>query len=113
MDEGTKTRNAFQIVDELDSFGARLFTGSSLDMSFVRLQSTAENLQKSLGIMSDVVLNPAFPADQFTIQKQRRIAQIGQEKANPNALAQRILPAIIYGANHAYGKPASGTENVG
>ena len=61
--------------------------------------------------MSDVVLNPAFPADQFTIQKQRRIAQIGQEKANPNALAQRILPAIIYGANHAYGKPASGTEN--
>ena len=110
MDEGTKTRNAFQIVDELDSLGARLFTGSSLDMSFVRLQSTAENLQKSLGVMSDVVLNPSFPADQFSIQKQRRIAQIGQEKANPNALAQRILPAIIYGANHAYGKPASGTE---
>ena len=110
MDEGTKTRNAFQIVDELDSLGARLFTGSSLDMSFVRLQSTAENLQKSLGIMSDVVLNPSFPADQFSIQKQRRIAQIGQEKANPNALAQRILPAVIYGANHAYGKPASGTE---
>ena len=110
MDEGTKTRNAFQIVDELDSLGARLFTGSSLDMSFVRLQSTAENLQRSLGILSDVVLNPSFPADQFGIQKQRRIAQIGQEKANPNALAQRILPAIIYGANHAYGKPASGTE---
>ena len=110
LDEGTKTRNAFQIVDELDSLGARLSTGSSLDMSFVRLQSTAENLQKSLGIMSDVVLNPSFPADQFSIQKQRRIAQIGQEKANPNVLAQRILPAIIYGANHAYGKPASGTE---
>ncbi len=110
MDEGTKTRNAFQIVDELDSLGARLNTGSGLDMSFARLQSTAQNLQKSLGIMADVVLNPAFPADQFGIQKQRRIAQIGQEKANPNALAQRILPAIIYGANHAYGTPASGTE---
>ncbi len=110
MDEGTKTRNAFQIVDELDSLGARLNTGSGLDMSFVRLQSTAQNLQKSLGIMADVVLNPAFPADQFGIQKQRRIAQIGQEKANPNALAQRILPAVMYGANHAYGTPASGTE---
>lgn len=111
MDEGTKTRNAFQIVDELDSIGARLFTGNSLDMSFVRLQSTAENLQKSLGIMSDVVLNPSFPADQFDLKKQQRAAQIAQEKANPNALVQRILPAIIYGADHAYGKPASGTEN--
>ncbi len=110
MDEGTKTRNTFQIVDELDSLGARLNTGSSLDMSVVRLQSTAQNLQKSLGIMADVVLNPAFPADQFGIQKQRRLAQIGQEKANPNAMALRVLPAIIYGANHAYGKPASGNE---
>jgi zinc protease len=110
MDEGTKTRDAFQIVDELDSLGARLTTGSSLDMSFVRLQATAANLRPSLGIMADVVLNPSFPADQFTIQKQRRIAQIGQEKANPNALVQRVLPQILYGVNHAYGKPASGYE---
>lgn len=110
LDEGTKTRNAFQISDQLDSLGANLFTGSSLDFSFVRLQSTTANLQPSLGIMSDVVLNPTFPADKFTIQKQARLAQIGQEKANPVALAQRILPAMIYSGNHAYGKPVSGTE---
>lgn len=111
MDEGTKTRNAFQIVDELDSLGARLSTGSSLDMTFVRLQSTSENLQKSLGIMSDVILNPSFADDQFKLKKQQRVAQIGQEKAEPNSLAQRVLPAIIYGEQHAYGKPALGTEN--
>ena len=112
MDEGTKTRDVFQITDQLDSLGARLSTGSSLDLSFVRLQATAANLKPSLEIMSDVILNPAFPADQFTIQKQRRIANIGQEKANPNTLAQRILPAIIYGADHAYGKTASGSEKT-
>lgn len=112
IDEGTKTRDAFQIADQLDSLGARLNTGSSLDMSFVRLQATAANLRPSLGILADVVLNPSFPADQFAIQKQRRLAQIGQEKANPNALVQRVLPQIIYGANHAYGKPASGYEKT-
>jgi len=110
MDEGTKTRDAFQIANELDSLGANLFTGSGLDMSFVRLQSTAANLRPSLGIMADVVLNPSFPADLFAIQKQRRLAQIGQEKADPRSLATRVLPKIIYGANHAYGKPASGFE---
>ena len=112
MDEGTKTRDAFQIEKELDLLGANLFTGSSLDMSFVRLQATAESLRPSLAVMADVVLNPSFPADKFLIQKQRRLAQIGQEKANPNALAQRILPGIIYGAAHAYGKPASGSEKT-
>lgn len=112
MDEGTKTRDAFQIEKELDLLGANLFTVSSLDMSFVRLQATAESLRQSLAVMADVVLNPSFPADKFAIQKQRRVAQIGQEKANPNVLAQRILPGIIYGANHAYGKPSSGSEKT-
>jgi zinc protease len=112
MDEGTKTRDAFEIVNQLDSLGARLSTGSSLDMSFVRLQSTAANLKPSLEIMSDVVLNPAFPNNQFTIQKQNRLAGIGQEKASPNALALRIMPTILYGANHAYGTPASGSETT-
>jgi zinc protease len=112
MDEGTKTRDAFQIEKELDLLGANLFTGNSLDLSFVRLQATAENLRQSLAVMADVVLNPSFPDDKFAIQKQRRIAQIGQEKANPNVLAQRILPGIIYGADHAYGKPASGSEKT-
>lgn len=110
MDEGTKTRDTFQIANELDSLGAALFTSSSLDMSFVKLLATSANLRPSLAVMADVILNPSFPTDQFSIQKQRRLAQIGQEKAQPNALALRILPNIIYGANHAYGKPASGFE---
>ncbi len=75
MDEGTKTRNAFQITDQLDSLGARLSTGSSLDQSFVRLQATAENARPSLEIMADVVLNPSFPENQFAIQKQSRLAK--------------------------------------
>jgi zinc protease len=77
MDEGTKTRDAFQIANEIGSLGANLFTGSELDMSFVSLQSTSANLRPSLGIMADVVLNPAFPNDQFITQKQRRLLQIG------------------------------------
>jgi zinc protease len=108
MDEGTKTRNSFRIVDELDALGSELNTGSSLDMSIVRLNSTTANLKPSLPIMADVVLNPSFPADKFDIQKQLRLAQIGQEMANPNAAVQRVVPGILYGADHAYGKPLSG-----
>jgi zinc protease len=109
MDEGTKTRDTFQIVDQLDAIGARLGTSSRLDLSFVRLQATSQNLKPSLDILADVVLNPSFPQDQFSLQKRRRIAQIGQEKAQPNAMALRILPGLLYGAEHSYGKPFSGS----
>ncbi|RZA28387.1 MAG: insulinase family protein, partial [Lysobacteraceae bacterium] len=47
---------------------------------------------------------------QFALSKSRRIAGIAQEKAQPNSLALRLVPAVLYGADHAYGKPASGFE---
>ena len=109
MDEGTKTRDTFQIVNELDSLGARLSTSSGLDMSSVKVRATSENLRPTLNVLADVVLNPSFPQDQFVIQKERRLAQIGQEKAQANGMALRVLPGLLYGASHAYGKPLSGS----
>ena len=110
LDKGTKTRNTFQLSDALDSLGARLSTGSSADLSFVRLQATSANLAPSIALLADAALNPVFAPDQFAQQKQRRLAQIAQDQANPTALGMRVMPGLLYGANHPYGKSASGTS---
>ncbi len=110
LDKGTKSRDAFALSDALENLGARLSTGTSADQSLVRLQATSANLAPSLAIMAEAALAPSFPQDQFALQKQRRVAQIGQEKAQPNSLALRLLPGLLYGQQHAYGKPASGYE---
>ena len=110
LDKGTKTRDAFALSDALESLGANLSTGTGLDQSLVRLQATSANLAPSLAIMADAALNPSFPQDQFALQKGRRLAGIGQEKAQPNSLATRVLPGLLYGQEHVYGKPASGYE---
>jgi len=110
LDKGSKTRDAFALSDALENLGARLSTATTPDLSLVRLQATSANLAPSLGVMADAALNPAFAQDQFALQKSRRLAQIGQEKAQPNSLALRLMPGLLYGAEHAYGKPASGFE---
>ncbi|MES2128256.1 MAG: pitrilysin family protein [Pseudomonadota bacterium] len=110
LDKGTSKHNAFQLSDALESLGARLGSGTGLDTSTLRLQSTAANLVPSLALMADAALNATFPADQFALQKQRRMAQIAQEKAQPGTLATRLLPGILFGAEHAYGKPGTGFE---
>jgi zinc protease len=43
------------------------------------------------------------------LAKQRRMAQIGQEKAQPVATAQRVVPILLYGRDHAYGNPLTGS----
>jgi zinc protease len=109
VDEGTKTRDAFRIVDELDAIGARIGTGSGIDYSIVRLEALPMHLARSLDVFADVVLNPSFPKDIFAVEKPRRLAQIRQEKAQPNSMALRVMPRILYGETHAYGKPLTGT----
>jgi zinc protease len=109
LDDGTTTRDTFRIVDELDALGARITTASSLDLSFVRLNALPRNLPASLALFADVVLHPSFPSDMVELAKKRRLAQIGQEKANPVPAALRVVPALLFGAEHAYGNPLSGS----
>ena len=45
LDDGTTTRDSFGIIDALDALGAQITTGSSLDLSFVRLRALTSNLR--------------------------------------------------------------------
>jgi len=112
LDEGTARRTSLQISDELAQLGANLGTGSKLDVSSVSLEALKENLDPSMEVFADVILNPSFPRADFERLKKQRIAQIQQEKADPVGLALRVFPGLVYGAAHAYSNPwtGSGTE---
>ncbi|MEM9495099.1 MAG: pitrilysin family protein [Pseudomonadota bacterium] len=109
LDEGTKKRTALQIAEEVESLGATLGAGSSLDTTTVSMSALKDNLAASLGILADVVRNPAFDDGEIEKLRSRWLASIEQEKANPVQLALRVLPPEIYGADHAYGVPFTGS----
>ena len=109
IDEGTKNRTALQISDDLNSLGAWLSAYSSLDNSVVSLSALKSNLDASLDIFSDVILNPTFPEDDLSRLKKQQIVDIQQEKATPILMAIRVLPGLLYGSNHAYGNPLTGS----
>ncbi len=109
LDEGTKNRNSLEISDELSMLGARLSAYSDLDMSYVNLNSLKSNLDKSLDIFADVVLNPQFPEKELERLKQQRIAQIKREKATPIQMGLRVFPKFLFGEGHAYAYPFTGS----
>ena len=109
LDEGTKSRTSLQISDEEQRLGANIGAGSNLDSSFVTLSALKPNLDASLALYADVVLNPSFPdADFKRIQKQQ-LAGIQREKAQPVGMALRVFPRLLYGSGHPYGLPFSGS----
>ena len=112
MDEGSTSRSALQINDELQRLGARLSTDSNLDMSSVTLSVLTEHLPGALDIYADVIRNPSFPTDEFERLKRQQLARIQREKSSPTQIALRVFPRVVYGDTHAYGVPltGSGTE---
>ena len=112
LDEGTKNRDSLEISDELAMLGATLSTGSNLDMSTVSMSALKDNLEASLDLYTDVILNPVFPESDFARLRDLQLAAIQQEKVQPIGMALRVFPKLLYGDQHAYGLPltGSGTE---
>ena len=109
---GTHRRTALEISDELQMLGAQLTSGSNLDMSTVYLSTLKDTADTALDVFTDVILNPVFPEADFHRQQQLQLASIANEKVTPLQMALRALPPILFGPNHAYGVPltGSGTE---
>ena len=103
--KGTTTRDAFRIADDRDALGATLGTGNALDQSFVYMTALRANLGGSLDLLADVARNPAFPQDMVELQRKQQLAAIEQQRANPGGAVQRLLPPLLYGAEHPYGRP--------
>jgi len=112
LDEGTASRTALEISDQLARLGASLGAGSGIDSSSVALSALQENLDNSLELYADVILNPVFPQKELDRLRKARFAQIKQEKTRPMGIALRVVPALMYGKDHAYSLPltGSGTE---
>jgi zinc protease len=109
LDEGTKSRSALEISEELAMLGATLGSGSNLDISSVSMTALKSNLDASLGLMADVVLNPSFPQKEFERLQKLQLSGIESEKKQPIAMALRVFPALLYGEDHAYGMPFTGS----
>ncbi|MBL8919554.1 MAG: insulinase family protein [Myxococcaceae bacterium] len=109
LDEGAGKRSAIEIGEELQRLGATLGTGAGLDVSSVSMTALKVNLEPSLKLLSEVVLQPTFPANDFERLKNQRLAGIKQEKNSPSGVAQRLAPKLFFGDGHPYALPLSGS----
>ncbi|MBM3782759.1 MAG: insulinase family protein [Acidobacteria bacterium] len=112
MLEGTTKRTGPEIAERNAELGSAIQAFSNLDMSSVNLSALKMNLDESLDLYADVIRNPAFPPADFERLKKLQSDGIQREKSEPNSMAMRVFPGLIYGKGHAYSNPftGSGTE---
>jgi zinc protease len=112
LEEGTPTRDSLKIGEELESLSANFNAGANLDWAIVNLNTLTLTMDKALDVYGDLILHPAFPQKEFARLQQDRLAGIRREKVQPQTMALRVVPQLLYGKGHPYSLPftGSGTE---
>lgn len=112
IEEGTATRDSIGIAEEQERLGADIGENASMDNTTITLSALKANLGASLDLLADVVRNPAFRTEDVERKRAVLLARIAAEKTEPQGLALRVLPPLLYGPSYPYGVPftGSGTE---
>jgi zinc protease len=110
LDEGTSTRSALQIADQIAQLGAEMSTLSSMDAIQVDTSSLKRNFPAVLDLLADVVRRPSFASEEIERQRASRLGSLAQQRENPNAVASVAMNAALYGSAHPYGYAELGTE---
>jgi len=110
LTEGTASRSALEIADQIAYLGIGLGASSNWDAATVNLHTPTAQLDSALALFADVVLHPAFRAEDFERVRKNRLTALVQLKDRPTAIADQAYAAILYGGSHPYGHNLLGTE---
>ena len=97
--EGTAQRTSAQLAADIDGLGASLMATAEFgaNISTVSASGLSQSTDRLLELMSDVVLDPTFPADEFAIYQRRQLAQVEQMRSRSAFLAQERFHKVLYG----------------
>ena len=96
--KATSQRDAKQLGEEVDFIGAQMGT-SSMGANISGLSKYSDQL---MNILSDVILNPTFPQDEFDKLILQTKTGLQANQKDPGAILGNIKTATMFGANHPY-----------
>jgi len=84
---GTAKHTRQQIRDELDRLKARANVGGGTTQATFTIETVHDNLPATLALVAEILREPSFPAAEFDLLKQARVAQLEESRSDPQAIA--------------------------
>jgi len=104
LDEGAAGKTALQVADALELLGASFSASAGWDATQVNLYVLKKNFPAALGVMSDVVLRPDFPAREFDRLRNEQVVALQRGRDEPTIIAANAFQSLVFGAAHPYGR---------
>jgi zinc protease len=109
--KGTKSRSGDQFSQELDFIGGQFNAGASYDFTTLSAQFMKKDINKGLDLLTDVLMNPTFPQDEFAKLLKQRQDGLKASKDQAQAVIGTYFNAYLFNG-HPYGRPNGGDETT-
>ncbi|WP_089887642.1 M16 family metallopeptidase [Kriegella aquimaris] len=103
LKEGSTTKSAKQIADDMAGMGGNLNIGVGVHTSYLSSSVLYEFAPKAITLMADVLKNPKWPVEELDRLKNDMKRNLSVRLAGPQAQASRDFFAAIY-PDHPYGR---------
>lgn len=107
--KGTKKRKTYHILSRLDNVGGEINAYTGKEDTWIYGSFLNEYLDRSLELISDIVLNSTFPQKEIEKEKDVIIDEISSYKDSPGEQIFDDFEELIFG-NHPLGNPVLGSE---
>ena len=107
MFKGTETRTAFDLVKEMDAFGANMNAFTSKELTGFYFQCIDDTVAPCAEVLSDLLLHSTFPAEELEKERGVVLEEIDMVYDIPDDLSQDLCAASFWG-EHPLGKSILG-----
>lgn len=94
--KGTKSRKAFHILNRIEDVGGELNAYTTKEETAVYATFLSEYYQRSMELISDILINSTFPAKELEREKEVVIEEINSYKDNPSELIFDEFEEILF-----------------
>jgi predicted Zn-dependent peptidase len=109
--KGTATRNSFKLANDIESRGGMINAGTSHEYTIYYVRGLDNELSTILDVLSDMIINPIFPAEELEKEKKVVIEEIKMYNDSPDDFVYEQLISQIFD-KHPLGRPILGYEET-
>ena len=110
LTKGTTQHSEAQLASELEQYAISLSGNATLDTATVNMNCLKEQLDRGMGLLSEVVLEPTFDTAEFEKLLSQQLTELKIKEQEPRYLAGKYFNKELFG-QHPYARMVEGSAN--
>ncbi len=107
--EGTANKTPAELEEAIGLLGASISLYSANEDFHITGSCLTKNFKETIALVKEILLEPRWDEEEFARLQQALSTNLKGREANPSAIASLAFNKIIYGNEHVFGIPSSGT----